>query len=378
MAKRVAGGTWNRAMSPRREQKRRRGRREVNALQGVGLEIVGHPRGIGADHRDHGRRHPGQRQGVRVDAQPRCAEPCRGPVGVEAREQVGRDGKRQRHRAQPVAQRHGRDPESREHVIPGPPFGQRHVQQSDGQGEKAHRRQMRTFAVDDQRVEAASGKPAAGVEAHFLHQQAGRRDQRVADTGDEGGGAIAAQPPRHPEERHRTERIDGGRHEVVRQAGRYAGARDYQSADHVKERRIGIGVRNAAVPEWEPRELAEVVCDVAGEADVRRLDGPHLPRVVGVKQAQRDKGVECEERQSARRCPEPLRKISRGVPDAVEAARGAAQQMLARFEGLWADGLGEGGQALPSRYRLEDSSASRCHTSRGRDRTPRATARTCG
>ena len=291
---------------PRREQKRRRGRREVDALHGVGLEVVGHARGIGADHGDHGRRHPGQRQGVRVDAEPRGAEPGRGPACVEAREQVGRDGKSQRHRAQPVAQGHGRDPDGRQDVIPGPPFGQRHVQESDGQGEKAHRGEMGAFAVDDQRVQPAPGKPAAGVEAHFLHQQAGRRDQRVADAGDQGGGTIAAQTPRHPEERHRTERIDGGGHEVVRQAGRYAGARDYQSADHVEERRVGIGVRNAAVPEREPRELAEVVCDVAGEADVRGLDRPHLPRVVGVEEAQRDQGVECEQRQSARRCAQPF------------------------------------------------------------------------
>ena len=224
-----------------------------------------------------------------------------GPARVEARQQVGRDGERQRHRTQPVAQRHGRDPESRQHVIPGPPFGQRHVQQPDGQRQKTHRGQMRTFAVDDQRAQPAPGKQAAGVEAHFLHQQASRRDQRVAYARHERARAIAAQTPRHPEQRHRTERIDRGRHEVVRQSGRYAGARHHQPADHVQERRIGIGVRNAAVPQREPRELAQVVGDVAGQADVRGLDGPHLPRVVREEQAQRDVGVECEQRQSARR-----------------------------------------------------------------------------
>ena len=41
-----------RAMSPRRQQKSRRGRRQVDALHGVGLEVVGHARGIGADHGD--------------------------------------------------------------------------------------------------------------------------------------------------------------------------------------------------------------------------------------------------------------------------------------------------------------------------------------
>ena len=111
-------------------------------------------------------------------------------------------------------------------------------------------------------------------------------------------------------------------------------AADDQSADHVQERRIGIGVRNAAVPEREPGELPEMVRDVAGEADVGGLDRPHLPRVVGVEQAQRDIGVEREQRQRARRGAQLLRTISRGVPDAVEAARGTAQQTVRVFRGF--------------------------------------------
>ena len=77
-AKRVAGATWKRARAQASEQERHCRRREVDALHGVGLEIVGHARGIGADHGDDGRRHPGQREGVGPDAQRRGAEPCGG------------------------------------------------------------------------------------------------------------------------------------------------------------------------------------------------------------------------------------------------------------------------------------------------------------
>jgi len=54
------------------------------------------------------------------------------------------------------------------------------MEESDGQGEKAQRREVGAFAIDDQRDQPAPAKPSAGVEAHFLHQEAGRRDERVA------------------------------------------------------------------------------------------------------------------------------------------------------------------------------------------------------
>ena len=280
---------------PRGQEESGRYRCQVDALHGIRFEVVGHARGIGADHGDGGRRHPRQRHRIGVDAQAGGANPGCGPTRMKARQQIRRDGKRQRHGAQPITQGHRGDSQSGQHVIPRAPFGQGHVKQPDGQREKAQGRQVRTFAVDNQCVEPASGEESAGIEAHFLHQQTGRRNQRVAYSRRQGAGAIAAQTPRHPEQRHGTERVHGGRDEMVRETRRDAGGRHEQSAEHVQEGRIGIGIGNAAVPEREPRELPQVLCDVAREANVGGLDGTHLAGVIGVEEEQGDVGVECEQ-----------------------------------------------------------------------------------
>ena len=202
---------------------------------------------------------------------------------MEARQQVGRDRECQRHRAQPVAQRHRRDGQRRQHVVPGPPFGERDVEQRDGQRKQAQGREVRTLPVDDQRVQPPPGEPAARIvsappsPAGTPARSANSRRRPPAR------GAIAAQPPRHPEERHRTQRVDRRGHEVVRQAGRNvrwpprpgrtpgAGAAD--TYRRTECRRTTAGTRRALPGGWRcsapdrctpPRSSPSAACNPCG------------------------------------------------------------------------------------------------------------------
>ena len=67
----------------------------------------------------------------------------------------------------------------------------------------------------------------------------------------------------------------------------------------MQQRRVGVGEGDAAVPEREPAHVVPVLRSVARQGDVGGFDGAHLPRVLGVEQAQRDVGVEREQQRRA-------------------------------------------------------------------------------
>ena len=75
----------------------------------------------------------------------------------------------------------------------------------------------------------------------------------------------------------------------------------------MQQRRIGIGVGNAAIPEGKPVQIREVIADITRQADEGGFDGPHLAGVVDEEQARgQQHGVDGEQQRGAGERAMPL------------------------------------------------------------------------
>ena len=258
------------------------------------MEVAGDARGVGADDGDGGRRQPRHGDSIRIGADRAGAQQGANRLATlgQPGEQIGHYENGEGHPAQPVAHRHRGNGERGRHPIPRLALLQRHVEQADGQREQAHGGLVGAFTPDHQRDQPARAPEAVRVHPGRRRQQERRRNQRVAHAGDKRALALPREPPRHPEQRDRTQAVDHGGDEVVGQAGGHAGQRHYQPADPVEQRRVRVGVGNAAVPQREPAHVVPVLGSVARQSDKGRVDGGHLVGVGRTEQKRRDVGVE--------------------------------------------------------------------------------------
>ena len=155
----------------------------------------------------------------------------------------------------------------------------RGVEQGQRHQHERHRGDMGSFDAFRQHLEAANVEIIQGVEAHRWNQKAGGREQRPGQPCEQSLRPTARQAVNQPEQRHWPETVERRREGVVGEAGRNARHRRERGHAQREQRRVGVLIGNASVPEGEPSQVGEMIEDVTGEADERRFDRLHLVRV---------------------------------------------------------------------------------------------------
>ena len=226
------------------------------------------------EHQRRRKQRRGHRPSPRADA---CREQqIPAPVFTPQHEGEARRRQHHHHRAERAGQYGSGDAQRRARVIPGPPGFDGARQEENHQRQERQCGDGRRVVPDRHRVPTARVPNPVQRKLRVRRQKLRHRSERVGESGQETGCGGARQPPRHHEQRQRTQNVEHAGDAVKTDRHRHAAKRADGGGQRRNQRRIRPFEGNTEVPVGPPRGAKPTALGARGERGPEAVHGAHM------------------------------------------------------------------------------------------------------